>query len=56
MQLFDKDLLSVQEVRGLVSAAKEAQAELAGKTQEEVDRIVKSIADAGVRNAARLAG
>ena len=55
MQLFDKDLLSVQEVRGLVSAAKEAQAELAGKTQEEVDRIVKSIADAGVRNAARLA-
>lgn len=55
MQLFDKDLLSVQEVRGLVSAAKEAQAELAEKSQEEVDRIVKSIADAGVRNAARLA-
>ena len=26
MQLFDKDLLSVQEVRDLVSAAKEAQA------------------------------
>ena len=55
MQLFDKDLLSVQEVRDLVSAAKEAQAELAEKSQEEVDRIVKSIADAGVRNAARLA-
>ena len=34
---------------------KEAQAELAEKSQEEVDRIVKSIADAGVRNAARLA-
>ena len=46
MQLFDKDLLSVQEVRDLVSAAKEAQAELAEKSQEEVDRIVKSIADA----------
>ena len=42
-------------VRDLVSAAKEAQAELAEKSQEEVDRIVKSIADAGVRNAARLA-
>lgn len=55
MQLFDKDLLSVQEVRDLVSAAKEAQAELAEKSQEDVDRIVKSIADAGVRNAARLA-
>ena len=55
MQLFDKDLLSVQEVRDLVSAAKAAQAELAEKSQEEVDKIVKSIADAGVRNAARLA-
>lgn len=55
MQLYDKDLLSVQEVRDLVSAAKEAQQELAEKTQAEVDKIVKSIADAGVRNAARLA-
>ena len=55
MQLFDKDLLSVQEVRDLMAAAKAAQAELAEKSQEEVDKIVKSIADAGVRNAARLA-
>ena len=54
MQLRDKDLLSVQEVRELVSAAKEAQAELAGKSQEYVDRLVKSIAGAGVRNAERL--
>lgn len=54
MQLRDKDLLSVQEVRELVGAAKAAQAELAGKSQEYVDRLVKSIAGAGVRNAERL--
>lgn len=55
MQLYDKDLLSMQEVRELVSAAKKAQQELAEKSQEEVDRIVHSIAKAGVRNALRLA-
>ena len=54
MQLYDKDLLSVQEVRELVSAAKVAQTELSGHDQAYVDRIVKSIADAGVRNAERL--
>ena len=55
MQLYDKDLLSMQEVRDLVEAAKEAQKELAAKSQAEVDHIVKAIADAGVRNAHRLA-
>ena len=55
MQLYDKDLLSMQEVRELVGAAKKAQQELAEKSQEEVDRIVRSIANAGVRNARRLA-
>ncbi|MDO5115012.1 MAG: acetaldehyde dehydrogenase (acetylating) [Synergistaceae bacterium] len=54
MQLRDKDLLSVQEVRELVGAAKEAQATLAEKDQEYVDRLCKSIARAGVRNAERL--
>ena len=55
MQLYDKDLLSVQEVRDLVEKAKKAQQEFAQKSQEEVDAIVKSVADAGVRNAKRLA-
>ena len=55
MQLYDKDLLSMQEVRQLVGAAKKAQQELAEKSQEEVDLIVRSIANAGVRNARRLA-
>lgn len=54
MLLYDKDLLSVQEVRGLVERAKTAQKELAEKTQTQVDQIVKSISDAGVRNAKRL--
>ena len=54
MQLYDKDLLSVQEVRELVEKAKAAQEELAGKSQQEVDRIVRAIAQAGVRNARRL--
>lgn len=55
MLLYDKDLLSVQEVRELVERAKVAQLELAQKKQEDVDLIVKSIAEAGVRNAKRLA-
>ena len=55
MQLYDKDLLSMQEVRELVEAAKEAQQELASMTQSQVDHIVRAIADAGVRNARRLA-
>ena len=55
MQLYDKDLLSVQEVRELVEKAKTAQQELSEKSQKEVDAIVKSMASAGVRNARRLA-
>lgn len=55
MQLYDKDLLSVQEVRDLVEKAKNAQEALSRLSQEEVDHIVRSIAYAGVRNAQRLA-
>ena len=47
MQLYDKDLLSVQEVRELVEKAKAAQKELSQKSQREVDAIVRSIAEAG---------
>lgn len=55
MKLIDKDLMSVQEVRELVESAKEAQRELARMNQAQVDYIVRCIADAGVRNAKRLA-
>jgi len=55
MQLYDKDLLSMQEVRELIAGAKLAQEELMQLNQAGVDLIVKSIAKAGVRNALRLA-
>lgn len=54
MQLYDKDLLSVQEVRELVQRAKFAQQQLATQSQGEIDEIIRAIADAGVRNAVRL--
>lgn len=53
MQLYDKDLLSVQEVRELVRRAKAAQRQLM-EAPETIDAILRAIAEAGVRNAARL--
>ena len=55
MQLYDKDLLSIQEVRELVSRAKKAQQELSRKSQSDVDRLIKCIAQAGELNARSLA-
>lgn len=51
----DKDLLSIQESRDLAKKAREAQQEFKHFTQEQVDRIVKAMADAGFANAERLA-
>lgn len=55
MQLLDKDLISLQEVRTLIKNAKEAQKELAKMSQEQIDKIVKAIADAGFNNSEKLA-
>lgn len=55
MELLDKDLVSVQEVRNLIKKAKEAQRVLAQMSQSQIDKIVKAIADAGFENAERLA-
>lgn len=55
MELLDKDLVSIQEVRGLLKKAHEAQKTLATFSQEQIDRIVKAIADAGYANAVKLA-
>lgn len=55
MELLDKDLVSIQEVRGLLKAAYAAQKKLATLNQTQIDRIVKAIADAGYANAERLA-
>ena len=53
--MVDKDLLSMQEARSLVRAAREAQASLACMDQDKVDRLTKAISEAGVANAERLA-
>ncbi|AWI05041.1 acetaldehyde dehydrogenase (acetylating) [Clostridium drakei] len=55
MDVIDKDLISIQEVRTLVSKAKEAQKILAAMSQKQIDKIVKAISDAGAENAEKLA-
>lgn len=52
---FDKDLYSIQEVRNLMKRAVEAQKQFSEFSQEQVDRVVRSIAEACEENAARLA-
>ncbi|WP_134705007.1 acetaldehyde dehydrogenase (acetylating) [Ammoniphilus sp. YIM 78166] len=54
MQL-DRDLLSQQEMRMAVEAAKKAQRTFESFSQEEVDRIVKAMADAAYEKAFELA-
>ncbi len=50
----DKDLQSVQEVRDLLTKAKEAQLAFRAYSQEQVDTIVKAMVDAGFAEAERL--
>jgi len=51
----DKDILSTQEMRNLVSKAKAAQLEFKHFNQSQVDKIVKAMADAGYDASERLA-
>lgn len=51
---FDKDLASIQEVRDALTKAKAAQLEFKHYSQEQVDKIVKAMVDAGYAEAARL--
>ncbi|QGY41896.1 acetaldehyde dehydrogenase (acetylating) [Pseudodesulfovibrio cashew] len=53
--MVDKDLLSMQEARSLVRAAKQAQADFARYDQERVDAIVKAIAEEAYVQAESLA-
>ena len=55
MELVDRDLLSIQEVRLKVRAAKEAQARLATFSQEQLNAICAAMAKAGASDAERLA-
>ena len=50
----DKDLVSVQQARDLVEAAHRAQAQVAQFDQEKIDRICEVMANAALREAARL--
>ena len=47
--ILDKDLLSIQEARNLAAKAKEAQLEYKHFSQQQVDKIVKAMAEAGYR-------
>lgn len=53
--MVDKDLLSMQEARALVRAARKAQGAFALIGQERVDAIVKAVADAAAAQAEALA-
>jgi acetaldehyde dehydrogenase (acetylating) len=52
--MLDPDLQSIQEVRTLLKEARDAQTEFKSYSQEQVDAVVRAIADAGFREAARL--
>ncbi len=53
--MVDKDLLSIQEARALVRAARAAQADFAQLGQDKVDAVVKAIAEAAAAQAEPLA-
>lgn len=55
MELQDKDLRSVQETRDLLGRAREAAKELAAMNQQQIDRIVAAISEAGISHAEDLA-
>lgn len=55
METLDKDLKSIQEVRTLIKQAREAQEKLATMSQDQIDTIVKAIADAGYKHREKLA-
>jgi acetaldehyde dehydrogenase (acetylating) len=55
MPEFDTDLRSIQEVRNLAIAARQAQREFFRFSQEQVDKICAAMADAAYNESARLA-
>lgn len=55
MNLVDKDLQSVQEVRLLLAKAKEAQKKLAVLTQSQINDITKAVCEATYKERVRLA-
>ena len=53
--ILDKDLLSIQEARSLAAKAKEAQLEFKHYSQQQVDKIVKAMTEAGFQASEKLA-
>ncbi|MBT8377791.1 MAG: aldehyde dehydrogenase family protein [Ignavibacteria bacterium] len=53
--ILDKDLLSIQEARNLAANTKEAQLEFQHFNQQQVDKIIKSMAEAGYEASEKLA-
>ena len=53
--ILDKDLLSIQEARNLAVKAKETQQEYQHYNQQQVDKIVKVMAEAGYQASEKLA-
>ena len=53
--ILDKDLLSIQEARNLTAKAREAQLEYKHFSQQQVDKIVKAMAEAGFQASEKLA-
>lgn len=53
--MLDQDLQSIQEARDLARSAKEAQQQFKDFSQEEVDKIIKAMADAGYEASEKLA-
>ncbi|MGH7493942.1 MAG: acetaldehyde dehydrogenase (acetylating) [bacterium] len=53
--LLDQDLQSLQEVRSLMQRAKSAQLKFKESSQEQVDRVVAAMAEAGFKASERLA-
>lgn len=55
MELTDKDLASIQQVRNLLYNANEAKKKMSRFNQQQIDKIVKAISDAATENAEHLA-
>ena len=55
MELTDKDLASIQQVRKLLCNANEAKKQMAKMSQQQLDKIVKAISDSATENAEQLA-
>ena len=53
--MVDKDLLSIQEARSLVRAARAAQAEYSQLGQDRIDAVIKAISEVGIAHAEELA-